>query len=164
MEIVVIGPKAGETKVMKDDGSGFTQEFLKRTFVKNALGPEAKSLIAQKNKEIREETKIERRSLIEAEKQQQKAEKLASEREKADQEVQNLRTKREQTQAKIDSLVSSHENEAELRRLQQLRKNLEIDLDNAKKEVAALEKLAKKHGQKHRQRTSYRQQIQKRHR
>ena len=54
--------------------------------------------------------------------------------------MENLRTKREQTQAKIDFLGSSHENEAEPRRLQQLRKNLETDYDNAKKEVAALEK------------------------
>ena len=38
---------------------------------------------------------------------------------------------------------SSLENEVELRRLKQLKKNLLADLDNAKKKVAALEKLAK---------------------
>ena len=79
----------------------------------------------------------------EGEKQLQEAEKLSSEREKAAQEVQNLRTKLDQTPAKIDGMESSLENEAELRRLKQLRKNLEADFDNAKKEVAALEKLAK---------------------
>ena len=57
--------------------------------------------------------------------------------------MQNLRTKLDQTRAKIDGMETSLENEAELRRLKQLKKNLQADLDNAKKEVAALEKLAK---------------------
>ena len=57
--------------------------------------------------------------------------------------MQNLRTKLDQTQAKIDNMGSSLENEVELRRLKQLKKNLLADLDNAKKKVAALEKLAK---------------------
>ena len=46
-------------------------------------------------------------------------------------------------QAKIDDMGSSLENEAELGRLKQLKKNLQTDFDNAKKEVAALEKQAK---------------------
>ena len=40
-------------------------------------------------------------------------------------------------------MLSSLENEAELRRLKQLKKNLETNFDNAKKEVAALEKQSK---------------------
>ena len=80
----------------------------------------------------------------EAERQLKDAEKLSSEREKAAQEVKDLRTILEQTQARIDALQEDQslpvESESELRRLQQLRKNLE----NAKKEVTALTKQAKK--------------------
>ena len=154
--IVSFGSKGGETEIFKKDASGLLKKFTDK--FKTALGPEAESLIAQENEEIVET----RQSLREAEKQLQEAEKLSSEREKAAEEVQNLRAKLDQTQAKIDNMESSLENEAELRRLKQLRKNLETDFDNAKKEVVALEKLAK-NGLKHRQRTSYRQETQKRH-
>ena len=122
MGIVVIGPKLGETKVMKEDGSGFTNEFLKKTFVKKAFGREAQSLIGQENEEIGET----RQSLREAEKQPQEAEKLSSEREKAAQKVQNLTTKLEQTRARIaalnEELGSNLESETEQRRLQQIEK------------------------------------------
>ena len=83
----------------------------------------------------------------EAESQLKEAEKLSSERQKAFQEVKDLRTRLDQTQARIDALHdeqgSTVESESELRRLQQLRKNLKTDFDNAKKEVAALQKQAK---------------------
>ena len=151
--IVSFGSNGGETEIFRKDGRSLLKQFTDK--FKTSLGPEAESLIAQENEEIGET----RQSLTEAEKQLQEAEKLTSEREKAAQEVQNLRTKLDQTQAKIDNIGSSLENEAELRRLKQLKKNLQADLDNAKKEVADLEKLAKKHGQ----RTRYRQQTQKRH-
>ena len=61
--------------------------------------------------------------------------------------MQVLRTRLDQTQARIDALYdeqsSALESESELRRLQRLRKNLKTDFDNAKKEVAALQKQAK---------------------
>ena len=88
-----------------------------------------------------------RQRIKEAEKQRKEAEKLASEREKADQEVQNWRNKNERVQAQIDAHTQEHgttiESESELRRLLQLKKNLEKDFKNAKKELAALDKLAK---------------------
>ena len=97
-----------ETTIFKKDRSGLLANFTKK--FKTSLGPEAESLIAHDNEEIRET----RQSLREAEKQLQEAEKLSSEREKAAQEVQNLRTKLDQTQAKIDAQDSSLVNEAEL--------------------------------------------------
>ena len=57
--------------------------------------------------------------------------------------MQDLRTRIDRTQANIDQLGSNDESESELRRLQQLKKNLQNDFENAKKEVAALEKQAK---------------------
>ena len=135
--IVSFGTRGGETEIFKKDGKGLLQKFKDK--FRTSLGPEAESLIAQDNDEIREN----RQRLREAEKELRDAEKLASEREKATQEVQDLRIRIERTQAKIDQLGSNVENESELRRLQQLKKNLENDLEKAKKELAALEKLAK---------------------
>ena len=136
-KIVAVGSKGGEYKILKDDDTDFMKSFLNA--FKQDLGPRTEEIIAQDNDEIREN----RQRLREAEKQLRDAEKLASEREKAAQEVQNLRNRIERTQANIEQQGSNIENESELRRLQQLKKNLQNDFENAKKEVAALEKQAK---------------------
>ena len=140
--IVSFGTKGGETEIFRKDGKGLLKKFTDK--FKTSLGPEAESLIAQDNEEIRND----RQRLREAEKQLKEAEKLASEREKAAQEVQNLRNRIERNQAQIDAHTQEEqgttiESESELRRLQQLKKNLQKDFENAKKEVAALEKQAK---------------------
>ena len=135
--IVSFGTRGGETEIFRKDGKGLLQKFKDK--FKTSLGPEAESLIAQGNEEIINE----RQRLREAEKQLRDAEKLASEREKAAQEVQDLRTRIDRTQANIDQLGSNVESESELQRLQQLKKNYQKDFENAKKEVAALEKQAK---------------------
>ena len=138
--VVSFGSKGGETEIFKKDKIGLLKKFTDK--FKTSLGPEAESLIAQDIEEIRET----RQSLREAESQLKAAEKLSLEREKALQ-VQDLTTRLNQTQARIDALHdgqgSTLESKSELRRLQQLRKNLKTDFDNAKKEVAALQKQAK---------------------
>ena len=103
--IVSFGKRTGETVIFRKDRLGLLKEFTDK--FKTALGPEAKSLIAQDNDEIREN----RKRLREAEKQLRDAEKLASEKEKAAQEVQKLRNRIEQNQAKIDQLGSKNESE-----------------------------------------------------
>ena len=140
-KIVAVGPKKGEYKILKDDDTDFMKSFLKA--FKKDLGPRTEEIIAQDNDEIREN----RQRLKEAEKELRDAEKLASEREKAAQEVQDLRIRIERTQAQIDAHTQEHgtnvESESELQRLQQLKKNLQNDFENAKKEVSALAKQAK---------------------
>ena len=111
--IVSFGTRGGETEIFRKDGKGLLQKFKDK--FKTSLGPEAESLIAQDNDEIREN----RQRLREAEKELRDAEKLASEREKAAQEVQDLRIRIERTQASIEQLGSNVESESELRRLQQ---------------------------------------------
>ena len=135
--IVSFGKKGGETDIFKKDGKGLYQKFINK--FKTSLGPEAESLLAQDSDEIREI----RQRIIEDEKQIRDAEKIATEKEKAVQEVQNLRNKKERTLARIEQLGSSVENEAQLREQLQLLKNIQTDLENAKKEVTALEKQAK---------------------
>ena len=111
--------------------------------IRRELGPMAQEVIERDNEEIRND----RQKLREAEKQLRDAEKLASERQKATQEVQNLRTRIERTQAQIDTIHEEQgtnlESESELQRLQRLKKNLENDFENAKKEVSTLQKQAK---------------------
>ena len=47
MDIVIFGPKGGETKVVLNDGSGLQKSFLNLTFVKRALGPPSGQIISQ---------------------------------------------------------------------------------------------------------------------
>ena len=85
MDIVLFGPKGGETKIVLDDGSCLQKDFLNRTFVKKSLGPPAEQIIAEDCNTIQEQ----RQRLAEAEKQQREAEKLNAEREKEAQEMQD---------------------------------------------------------------------------
>ena len=84
----------------------------------------------------------------EAEKQLREADKITAEREKEEQEIQDLEEEINKTQAKIDARQeeqgSNLESESELRRLKQLKKNHQTELENKKKELAVLEKKSKK--------------------
>ena len=144
MDIVVVGPKGGETKIVLNDGSGLQKSFLNQTFVKRALGQQAEQII----EEDRNTAAQQRQRLEEAEKQLQEAEKIAAEREKEVQEIQDLEGKIERTNASIDAIQQEQgtnlESEAELRRLKLLKKNYQTELENKKKELAVLEKQAKK--------------------
>ena len=109
----------------------------------SALGTDAESLIAKDNSEMKEN----RQRLREAEKQLKQAEKNAEELHKNAQEIRDYRNKLEKTQAKIDALEEEHgsslENQTELQRLKQMKKNLQKDFENAKKENVDLQKQVK---------------------
>ena len=57
MDIVVLGPQGGETKVVLADGSDLQKSFLNKTFVKSKLGPPARDLIQKTSAEIRKKQK-----------------------------------------------------------------------------------------------------------
>ena len=65
MDIVVLGPKGGETKVVLNDGSGLQQSFLNLTYVKKVLGQPSEQII----KEDRNTAVQQRLRLKETEKQ-----------------------------------------------------------------------------------------------
>ena len=140
-EIVSLGPKGGETKIFKQDGSGLLKSFTDK--FSKSLGPSAEQIIAEDRDTIQEQSQ----RLAEAEKQERVAEKIAAEREKELQEMENLKQQTERTQARIDAIQEEHgsnlESEAELRRLKLLKKNYQTEYENKKKEVLALEKQAK---------------------
>ena len=51
--LVVKGPRGGETQIFLKNGSDFQQSFLEKTYVKNALGRPAESVIKQTSDDIR---------------------------------------------------------------------------------------------------------------
>jgi len=141
--IVKYGPKGGETPIFKQDRSGFLKSFTDK--FKKALGPSAEQIIAEDRDTIQEQ----RQRVEAAEKQKREAEKIAAEKEKEQQEMENLKQNYERIQARIDALEEEHssnlESEAELQRLKQLKKNHQTEYENKKKDLAALEKRAKKY-------------------
>ena len=52
MDIVVVGAKSGETKIVLNDGSGLQKSFLNLTYVKSALGPAAPQIIDQQSAKL----------------------------------------------------------------------------------------------------------------
>jgi len=140
-EIVSFGPRGGESKIFKLGGEGLQKSFTDAK--KAALGPRAEDIIAEDRDNIREQ----HQRLTEAEIQLQQAETLSSQREEEKKEVEALRQKIAQTDAQIDALQDKYgsnlSSEAELRRLQQLKKNYQTDLENKKKALDSLTKKAR---------------------
>ena len=58
MDIVLLGPRGGETKIIKDNGSHFQQNFLNLTYVKRALGKSFVEIQEESNQQIIKEKKI----------------------------------------------------------------------------------------------------------
>ena len=141
-EIVLFGPKGGETQIFKKDGSGFLKSFTDR--FSKSLGPSAEDILAEDRDSIKEQ----RQRLVEAEKQEKEAEKIAAEKEKEKQEIERLRTRLDDVNARIDSYEmqqgSNLESEAELKRLNQLKKNYQTELENKKKRNCRPSKNSKK--------------------
>ena len=61
MDIVVLGPQGGETKIVLADGSDLQKSFLNKAFVKSKLGPPARDIIQKTSADIKKtKKKIER--------------------------------------------------------------------------------------------------------
>ena len=140
-KIIAIGTKGGEYKILKDDESDLTKSFLDA--FKKKLGPRAEEIIAEDRDIIKED----RQRLAESGRQLKDTENITTEKVKLQQEIEILRKKIDQTNARYDTLIMEHgsnlEAQAEIQRLEILKKNYETDLENKKKEIAALGKLAK---------------------
>ena len=108
MDIVVLGPKGGETKIVLNDGSGLQQSFLNLTFVKKALGPPGREIIN------REEVNMMKR--------QKELEKERGNLKSIDEEIQGLGQRVEKEEAKIDQLKENQGPgyEEEMKRKKQL--------------------------------------------
>ena len=139
-EVVAIGPKGGEYKVLKGDESGLMKSFLNS--FKNKLGPSSEEIIVQDRNTAVEQ----RQRLAEAESQQREAaDIIATQIDKELQEIQNLRLRTERVDAQIaarqeEEQGSNPESETELNRLKKLKKNHENELEIKEKRLDALRK------------------------
>ena len=129
-DIVSFGPKGGETKIFKKDGS-FQKSFIDK--FSKYLGPSTEEIIAQDRN-----TAVEQRQRLEgAERQLRESEKIDEQIDEESQEIQNLSSLTERVDAQIaarqEEQGSNLENEIELNRLKQLKKNYEKDLEIKKK-------------------------------
>ena len=135
MELVVLGPKGGETQILLSDGSDFTSKFLNATFVKKVLGPPAETIIQRINEELRQKKK-------EIKDLQQSESLLRTKNERIERLNQDLIME----QDKVDQLKQGQDNQEEIKRKEQLIKNKQDDLKSLKKETKELEKIKKKTG------------------
>ena len=120
-DIVVFGPKGGETKIFKKDGS-YQKSFIDK--FSKYLGPRTEEIIAQDRN-----TAVEQRQRLEgAERQLRESEKIDEQIDEESQEIQNLSSLTERVDAQIaarqEEQGSNLENEIELNRLKQLKKKL----------------------------------------
>ena len=95
LEIVVIGPRGGQTKVLLDDGSGLQKKFLNASFVKKSLGESYEELSRKESQIIFSETQ----KLLEDEVSLKKAE---AERKKQD-DANSARQKTERIRSEFIS-------------------------------------------------------------
>jgi len=106
--------KDTEYKILKEDELGLMKSFTER--FKNELGPESNESIKEDRDTIREQR-------------------------------QRLKEAENQIDAKIDAIQNEYcskiESEAELRRMKQLKKNYQTDLENKKKALDSLSKKAR---------------------
>ena len=123
---MVVGPRGGETKIALDDGKGLQQEFLKKTFVKNALGDPAQKVIRINTDSIRKRQK----ELEELRKKKAEAEQKFREQNEL---VMSLNERLNKEKAKIAQLKDLPEYKEEIKRKKQLANNLERDLKDAVK-------------------------------
>ena len=152
MDIVLLGPKGGETKIVLDNGSGLQKSFLNLPSVKKALGPPAKQIITQTSVDI-----IKRQKELEKERAdsltQQKNLRSKSE------EILGITQRVEKEKAEIDQLKENQgpDYEKEIKRKEQLLKNLKKDLKTKQKEREELQKNQKIKKKRKRRSTNFNQ-------
>ena len=132
--LVAKGPRGGETPIFLKDGSDFQQSFLNQTYVKNALGKPAESLIKQVSDDIRKKQK--KLNEIRQDEKRFSEQKWAKEKEEID-----LKRRIETEEEKKQQLQDDPEADKKvLKQKDALIKNLKKDLATKQKENAQLQK------------------------
>ena len=122
LEIVVFGPKGGESPLLLKDGSDLLQSALNKTFIKNALGPRGDKLFSKMGEDIRKRQK----ELVEKRQSQARYFKMKEAKEK---EALELKRRLELEAAKKSQLEDDpNSDKKEIKRKDRLIKNLEKDL------------------------------------
>ena len=138
MDIVVLGPKGGETRVVLNDGSSLQKSFLNLTYVKKVLGTAAPQIINQQSAKINARQKVLEEKNANYRNEQQNFKRI-------DGEVKDIGERIDKKNAKVAQLKEVGGNEEEVKREEQVIKNLEKDFKVKQKEREVVrKKLAKK--------------------
>ena len=134
LELVVLGPKGGESPLFLKNGSDLVQSALNKTFIKNALGPRGDEIITKASEDIRKKQK----ELTEKRQSQARFFEIKEAKEKEELE---LKRRLELEAAKKSQLEDDpNSDKQEIKRKDQLIKNLEKDLKAKQKENNQLQK------------------------
>ena len=134
LQLVVIGPGGGETPIFLKDGSDFQQQLLNKTFVKNAFGPSGKDVLNNTYEKIRKTQKI-------LKQRRQDQARFFEQKEDKEKEELDLKRRIELEQEKKAPLEDNPAaNKAEIKRREQLIKNLNKDFKTIQKEKEQLQK------------------------
>ena len=120
MDIVALGPKGGETKVVLNDGSGLQKSFLNLTYVKKALGPAAPQIIDQQSAKLFARQKVLEEKNADYRNEQQNFKLLEG-------EVKDIGERIDKKNAKVAQLKEVEGNEEEVKREEQVINNLKKD-------------------------------------
>ena len=138
MDIVVLGPRGGEKKIVLADSSDFQKSFLDAAFVKSKLGPPGRDIIEKQYAHI-----TKRQENLEG---LRKSEKLLRDKDK---EIRTITQEVNREEAEIEQLKDDSwtDNKAEIKRKEQLVKNFKKEFKIKQKEKEDLQKKLKTAGQ-----------------
>ena len=132
--LVVLGPKGGESPLFLKDGSDLVQSALNKTFIKNALGPRGDEVFSKMSEDIRKKQK-------KLEEKRQSQTRFFEIKEAKEKEELDLKRRLELEAAKKSQLEDDpNSDKQEIKRKDQLIKNLEKDLKAKQKENNQLQK------------------------
>ena len=140
LEIVVIGPRGGPTKVLLDDGSGLQKKFLNLAFVKKYLGESYEELSRKESQIIFSETQKlleDKVSLKKAEAERKKQDDANSARQKTERIRSEFISQQEERIRVEESLDKKDE---EIQKLKEAKKQLKLSEELGKKDIKKIEK------------------------
>ena len=133
MDIVALGPKGGETKIVLNDGSGLQKSFLNLTYVKRALGPEVRQITFQQRVDINA-----RKKELEVQEANYRTDQQIYKQIVTDmKDIGGLIDKKE---AKVAQLKEEGGNEEEIKREEQVIKNMKKDFTEKQKDKEVFQK------------------------
>ena len=139
-DIVVIGPRSGQTKVFLDDGSGLQKKFLNASFVKKSLGESYEELSRKESQIIFSETQNlleDKVSLKKAEAERKKQDDANSARQKTERIRSQFISQQEERIRVEESLDKKDE---EIQKLKEAKKQLKLSEELGKKDKKKMEK------------------------
>ena len=142
-EIVVKGPRTGETKVLLNDGSGFQKKLLNATFIKKSLGESYEELSRKESQIIYGETQNLLKDKIGLKNAEAEKEKL-NDAQRMRQETERIRSDFINLQEERIRRGDSSEREEALQKLKQAEKDLKLLEENEKKDKKKLKSRIKK--------------------